>query len=43
MVGRRFDRVFASTALNARGCRYLHEFRQKGLSDHSPIEVDFNP
>jgi hypothetical protein len=29
--------------LNARGCRYLHDFREKALSDHSPIEVDFNP
>jgi len=42
-IGRRFDHVFASISLNATECRYLHRFREEGLSDHSPIEVDFEP
>jgi exonuclease III len=40
-IGRRFDHVFASEGLCGVGCRYLHEFRKAGLSDHSAIEVDF--
>jgi exonuclease III len=40
-VGRRYDHVFASRALRATACGYLHEWREKGLSDHSAIEVDF--
>jgi exonuclease III len=40
-IGRRFDHVFAASELDARECRYLHEFRTSGLSDHAPIEVDF--
>jgi exonuclease III len=39
-VGRRFDHIFASRHFNVRACRYVHELRASGLSDHSPIEVD---
>lgn len=42
-IGRRFDHVFASRRLHAVRCQYLHAFRETGLSDHSPIEVDFSP
>jgi endonuclease/exonuclease/phosphatase family metal-dependent hydrolase len=42
-VGRRYDHVFASSSLNAVRCEYLHALREKGLSDHSPIEVLFEP
>ena len=42
-VGRRYDHVFASTALQPVQCRYLHEFRVSGLSDHSAIEAVFEP
>jgi len=42
-VGRRFDHVFASRKLNPVRCEYLHSLREAGLSDHSPIEVDFVP
>jgi endonuclease/exonuclease/phosphatase family metal-dependent hydrolase len=41
--GYRYDHVFASRALNPVACRYLHEPRERGLSDHSAIEADFNP
>ena len=40
-IGRRFDHVFASTALQPTWCGYLHALRERGLSDHSPIEVEF--
>ena len=40
--GRRFDHVFASSSLNAVACRYISEAREQGLSDHSPIEADFD-
>jgi len=40
-IGRRFDHVFASQALNPVSCRYLESLREEGLSDHSPIEVEF--
>jgi exonuclease III len=40
---RRFDHVFASQELKPQECVYLHEFREMGLSDHSPIEVLFSP
>jgi exonuclease III len=39
--GRRFDHVFASPTLAPERCVYVHELRERGLSDHSPIEVDF--
>jgi exodeoxyribonuclease III len=42
-IGRRFDHVFASRQLCPVRCVYLHALREIGLSDHSPIEVDFNP
>jgi exonuclease III len=42
-IGRRFDHVFASRRLYAVQCQYLHALREMGLSDHSPIEVDFAP
>jgi exonuclease III len=42
-VGRRFDHVFASAQLNPVQCDYLHELRERRLSDHSPIRVTFNP
>lgn len=41
--GYRYDHVFASRSLNAVECAYLHSFREEGLSDHCPIEVDFAP
>ena len=41
LAGRRFDHVFAAQALDARECRYLHDFRTGGLSDHAPIEAVF--
>jgi exonuclease III len=41
-VGRRFDHVFASTSLRPVRCTYLHEFRETGLSDHSPVETEFD-
>jgi exonuclease III len=42
-IGRRYDHVFASRSLNPVQCAYLHEFRKCGLSDHSPLEVLFEP
>jgi exonuclease III len=41
--GRRFDHIFASCDLKPQICHYLHEYRKRGLSDHSPIEADFTP
>lgn len=41
--GGRFDHVFASRSLNPVMCSYLHALRDDGLSDHSPIEVCFEP
>jgi exonuclease III len=38
---RRFDHVFASRLLRCSKCEYVHSVRQKGLSDHSPMVVDF--
>lgn len=40
-IGRRFDHVFASRRLRATECRYVHDVRTSGLSDHSAILVDF--
>jgi exonuclease III len=42
-VGRRFDHVFASAALGATECRYIHDVRERGLSDHSAILAVFSP
>ena len=39
--GRRYDHIFASRRLAASACRYLHDWREQGLSDHSAIEADF--
>jgi exonuclease III len=39
--GRRFDHVFGSRKFVYKSCGYLHKFRQTGLSDHSPIIVEF--
>lgn len=41
LFGFRLDHVFASAALGAKRCAYLHAFREDGLSDHAPLEVDF--
>jgi exonuclease III len=41
-IGRRFDHVFASSALRPKRCGYLHRLRDIGLSDHSAIEVEFD-
>jgi exonuclease III len=41
--GWRFDHVYASRSLGATTCRYLHDLREQGLSDHSPIETCFEP
>ena len=38
---RRFDHIFASKSLNPAECRYLHEVRRKGLSDHSAMMMVF--
>jgi exonuclease III len=40
-VGRRYDHIFASVSLRPTCCRYLHELRNAGLSDHAPILADF--
>ena len=42
-TGRRFDHVFASPRLNPTSCEYVHAFRESNLSDHSAIEVCFQP
>ncbi len=42
-IGWRFDHTYASHSLNPVTCRYLHEMREQGLSDHSPMEVCFAP
>jgi exonuclease III len=42
-VGRRFDHVFASKILRPHRCDYLDALRLQGLSDHAPIEADFEP
>jgi exonuclease III len=39
--GYRLDHIFASPARKPIGCRYLHELRDAGLSDHSPMEAEF--
>ena len=38
---RRFDHAFASHHVQARRCTYNHAPRQAGLSDHAPLELDF--
>ncbi|GGB61713.1 endonuclease/exonuclease/phosphatase family protein [Fictibacillus barbaricus] len=40
---RRFDHCFASSSLNPVEFNYLHELRENKLSDHSAVEVLFQP
>ena len=40
-IGRRFDHVFCSRDIRIERCEYLHDRREAGLSDHSPLEMDF--
>lgn len=42
-VGRRFDHIFATPALNPVTCEYLHHVRRDGLSDHSALVAKFDP
>jgi exonuclease III len=41
-VGRRYDHFFASKILEPISCFYLHEYREQGLSDHSPMIAVFS-
>ena len=36
---RRFDHFFISKEFNIKSIEYLHQFRESGLSDHSPLEL----
>ena len=38
--GWRLDHVFASRELRTLACRYHHDWRERGLSDHSALEAD---
>jgi exonuclease III len=38
--GWRLDHTFLSAGLVPLGCRYHHEWREQGLSDHSALETD---
>jgi exodeoxyribonuclease III len=38
--GWRIDHIFASEQLQPVACRYHHEWRDQGLSDHSALEAD---
>lgn len=38
--GWRLDHIFASDGLLPRACEYHHEWRERGLSDHSALEAD---
>ena len=40
---RRFDHIFSSKSLNPIKCGYLHDFRESGLSDHSPVYAEYKP
>ena len=40
---RRFDHCFASMGLNPVSFEYLHHFRERNFSDHSPLVVKFKP
>ena len=42
-AGHRLDHVLASRSLDPVWCDYLHELRQAGLSDHSPLLAVFEP
>jgi endonuclease/exonuclease/phosphatase family metal-dependent hydrolase len=39
--GYRLDHVLASASLRPTACRYHHEWRERGLSDHSGVEAEF--
>lgn len=41
--GWRLDHVLVSPQLEPLGCEYLHEWRERGLSDHSAIWADVRP
>jgi exonuclease III len=41
-IGRRFDHVFCSPDVRIVRCEYLHDVRERGLSDHSALELDFD-
>jgi exonuclease III len=43
LMGRRFDHLFASTALTPESCTYLQSFRASGLSDHAALEAVLRP
>lgn len=40
-LGYRIDHIFASLTLKPIRCSYLHQLRDVGLSDHSPMEAVF--
>lgn len=40
-IRRRFDHVFASEKLKVLSCQYLPAAREKRLSDHVPLELEF--
>ena len=40
---RRYDHIFSSKSLNPIKCGYLHDFRESGLSDHSPVYAVYEP
>lgn len=42
-TGYRLDHLFAATSLRAISCRYLHDLRERNLSDHSALEAVFAP
>jgi len=42
-AGHRLDHVLASRSLSPVWCDYLHELRQAGISDHSPLLAVFEP
>ena len=42
-TGYRLDHLFAARSLGAVSCRYLHDLRERNLSDHSPLEAVFAP
>jgi exonuclease III len=39
--GWRLDHIFASSQLRVVACGYHHDWRERGLSDHSALEADF--
>lgn len=41
--GYRLDHIFASPSLNPTACKYVHQFRESRLSDHSAVVADFAP